>query len=261
MEPCRRNIAYGVDAGDRHLGDLFLPQGGATGNPVLLIHGGGWNALSKESFEFMAPFFLSHGRPVFCINYRLLGDAPWPACGDDCLAAARFMLDGGLQEIPLPGKLLICGGSAGGHLAMMTGLRLPQGKVEAILSLSGPVRLDWVATTLDPQGLHEQLLERFFGKKVELDGPEVRAASPRWQIAETPPDLFCIHSRKDRLIPPRHSLEAVAAWRERGGRAELREFDGDGELHGFWVNDDRESNPLNPALVDSVNSILEQLSS
>ncbi|MEX1119640.1 MAG: alpha/beta hydrolase [Terrimicrobiaceae bacterium] len=246
-----RDIPYDRNGAERAVGDLFLPQGPPRGAPVLLIHGGGWNALSKESFEFMLPIFALAGRPAFNVNYRLLSQAPWPACGEDCELAAQFLLRGGLTEYGLksPEKILICGASAGGHLAMMTGLSLPADQVEGIVSMAGPSRLDWVATNPDPTNMHEGFYERFFGTDVAPDDPVVAAASPAIVVEKTgkiPPPLFCFHSSADELCPPRTSEEAVAAWTRSGGYAEVTYFEGDENLHGFFVNNDRPSAMLRP---------------
>jgi len=261
MSSVHRDIPYTSAAGDRGVGDLFLPDGGMRRCPVLLIHGGGWRSMAKEDLAFMAPFFLENGHPVFNINYRLLGDAPWPACGDDCLAAAAFVLQGGLEEfgVPSSARLLICGASAGGHLAMMTGLRLPREKVGAIFSFAGPSRLDWVAAHRDPAGLHVDFLAQFFGRPVAPESPVVRRASPALLSVENPPPLFCLHSRHDRLVPPAQSEEACAAWRAGGGEAEMTAFEGDGALHGFWIGGDR-SGPLRPEVGAFIHRTLARLS-
>lgn len=242
MTPVHRNVPYAASGHPRCTGDLFLPAGEARGVPVLLIHGGGWKALDKEGFAFMAPFFLAAGHPVFNIDYRLLGDAPWPACGDDCLTAGHFLLAGGLADAGLPAaeSLIVCGASAGGHLAMMTGLRLPRAAVKAILVMAGPSRLDWVASTRDPIGLGENFLPQFFGRALHTDAPEVREASPALRAEPHPPPLHCLHSRNDRLVPVAHSEEARRAWQRGGGHAEVTVFDGDGDLHGFWIADERD---------------------
>lgn len=246
-----REIPYAREGAQRAVGDLFLPKGPPRGAPVLLIHGGGWNALNKESFEFMLPIFALAGRPAFSVNYRYVSQAPWPACGDDCVLAGQFLLGGGLTEYGLepPEKILICGASAGGHLAMMTGLALPANRVEGIVSMAGPSRLDWVAANPDPTNMHEGFYERFFGSSVSPEDPVVAAASPAIlveKIGSIPPPLFCFHSSADELCPPRYSEEAVAAWTRSGGQAEAAYFDGDENLHGFFVNNDRPSAVLRP---------------
>jgi len=252
-------IAYGPE--DRQAGDLFLPEEIADHLPVLLIHGGGWDALSKEAVEPVARLFQGEGHPVFSINYRLLRQAPWPACGDDCLAAARFLQEGRLasQGLPAPAELLIAGASAGGHLAMMTGLRLPRERVRGILSLAGPSR--WnprddpaTAVTRKPG-----LLEAFFGGPVELDSPRVKAASPIDCVPENPPQLICVQSKNDRLVPPSHSEVAVAAWQARDGEAEARYFDGPGDLHGFWIGEEIESRQLVPEFAETLRGALAAL--
>ena len=249
-----REIAYARNGACRATGDLFIPEQPRSAVPVLLIHGGGWNAASKEFFEFMLPIFALAGRPVFNINYRYLSQARWPACLEDALAAARFVLEGGLSHegLPTPSRLLICGASAGGHLAMMTGLGLPGACVEGIVSMAGPSRLDWLAQYRDPLGMHNGFLPRFFGREVLPNGPEVAAASPALCVKgrrEAPPALYCLHSTRDLLCPARYSEEAVRVWKEAGGEAMAHYFEGEGDFHGFWVNSDRESDILQPEVL------------
>ena len=258
MPPDRRDVVYSADAGERGVGDLFLPKDGRRREPVLLIHGGGWNALSKESIEFLVPPFVKAGHPVFSINYRLLDQAPWPACGDDCLAAAHFLLGGGLAEVGGVSQIIICGASAGGHLAMMTGLRLTRERVSAVLSLAGPSRLDLISTNRDPLGMHDGFARRFFGSVPDVD-EEMGKASPALVQAGNRPPLFCLHSRNDLLVPLLHAEEAVRAWDGRGSRAELTTFAGDGSLHGFWIDDDREGGRLRPEVPEFIASTLNHL--
>jgi len=257
----RQDIPYRDGGGWRTTGDLFLPKGGFAGDPVILIHGGGWRGLDKTSIEFALPFFLEAGHPVFNINYRLTVDAPWPACGDDCLAAAHFVLSGGLEEsgVPLAQQLVICGASAGGHLAMMTGLRLPRENVRGIVSLAGPSRLDWIANHDDPLGMREGFLQKFFGRDIAPEAAEVAEASPALRREKCPPPLFCLHSTNDDLVPLAHAEEALNAWRVGGGRATLRTLDGHGNLHGFWVDSDRSPGTLRPEVGTFIREILPLL--
>ncbi len=231
-----RDIPYNPSAGVRGLGDAFMPDR-RFGHPVLLIHGGGWNNLSKESIEPMAKRLAEHGRAVFSINYRLLGQAPWPACGDDCLAAGRFLLDGQVPGIDRADKILIAGASAGGHLAMMTGLGLPAKQVEAILSMAGPSLLDFPdgsSSRLDSAGFRQA----FFGAADEPTPQQVASVSPAKLVKAGAPPLFLIHSKNDRLVTPTHSQAAYDAWIGHGNKAQLIWFNGPGEAHGFWDSND-----------------------
>jgi hypothetical protein len=136
---------------------------------------------------------------------------------------------------------------------------LPSEKVEAIISLAGPCRLDWVATNKDPLGLHEDFLTQFFGHPAALDSTDVRSASPTLLGTQNPPLLFCLHSRNDLLVPLAHSIEAHAVWQAAGCRAEVTEIDGHGNLHGFWIDGDR-AGLLRPEVGQFVHETLAKLS-
>jgi acetyl esterase/lipase len=255
-----RDIAYDPAHGVRGLGDLYLPPTAADQPPVLMIHGGGWNALTKESMSPIAETFAANGQAVFNINYRVLDQGPWPACRDDCVAAARFMLAGGLASHGLPkaDRLLICGASAGGHLAMMTGIALPAQQVEAIVSISGPSRMDYPDGSSSPHLDSLAFREKFFGMKV-LPADAVERVSPVFQVKPGAPLLYCIHSNNDRLVPPSHSHGAIAAWRQVGTKAEGFFFDGPGESHGIWTDGDLNTRrPVSP-VNDAIAAICAQL--
>jgi len=254
-----RDIPYGP--GDRQIGDLLLPAGPAEGPPVLLIHGGSWGGMSKEAVESIAESFQANGHAVYSINYRLIPGSPWPACGDDCLAAGHFLLNGGLAEngLPAPADLLVCGASAGGHLAMMTGLRLPRERVRGILSLAGPSRWDPRDDTEDSVVRKPGLIEAFFGGPVEIGSPQVKAASPIDCVPKNPPPLICIHSTNDRLVPPSHSEAAATAWQAAGAPAGVRTFAGPGPYHGFWAREGEEWRELVPEFETLLTGALKDL--
>jgi acetyl esterase/lipase len=91
---------------------------------VLDFHGGGWaigNAAMNDQLN--ARMIAACDVAVVSVDYRLAPAAPLTAIMNDCLAAARWLLEGGLPEYDgLP--LYILGESAGGHLAAATLLRL-----------------------------------------------------------------------------------------------------------------------------------------
>lgn len=89
---------------------------------MLHIHGGGWSIGSAESYDGRnLRLSRDAGVSVLSVHYRLGPEHKWPACADDCLAAARFAV-GYAAERGLP--LFIGGESAGAHLSAVTLLRL-----------------------------------------------------------------------------------------------------------------------------------------
>jgi len=97
---------------------LSLPEGSPRGT-YLHIHGGGWTLGTPEHYDAHNQRIAgATGCRVVSVQYRLAPENRWPACADDCEAAAIWALE------EFGGPLLIGGESAGGHLAAVTLLRL-----------------------------------------------------------------------------------------------------------------------------------------
>lgn len=101
--------------------DLYLPNSASEPLPtVIWIHGGAWKAGTKAQAK-AAPLIFS-GYAVASIDYRLSGEAAWPAQMHDCKAAVRWLrahaADYGLD----PDRFGASGSSAGGHLATFLGV-------------------------------------------------------------------------------------------------------------------------------------------
>ena len=222
-------LCYHPAAGERGLGDLYLPKQPDNAPVALTIHGGGWSAQDKSSFCGVAEFIASLGWAVFNINYRLTSIVPWPACGDDCLAAAKFLLDG--KEPEFAGldrrKLLICGGSAGGHLALMTGLRLPPERVAGIISISG------IDELTSDYALHTARYCPFFGSGVTEE--KKAQANPIHYLRPDSPPVLLTHWDDDQVVP----LECARRFRDRGRalgcRVDYYEYSTVDEGHGIWI--------------------------
>ena len=183
----------------------------------------------QSSFCGVAEFIASLGWAVFNINYRLTSIVPWPACGDDCLAAAKFLLDG--KEPEFAGldrrKLLICGGSAGGHLALMTGLRLPPERVAGIISISG------IDELTSDYALHTARYCPFFGSGVTEE--KKAQANPIHYLRPDSPPVLLTHWDDDQVVP----VECARRFRDRGRalgcRVDYYEYSTVDEGHGIWI--------------------------
>jgi acetyl esterase/lipase len=98
---------------------ISLPPKAKPRGTYLHIHGGGWTLGTPELYdEHNQRIAGATGCRVVSVQYRLAPEHPWPACADDCEAAALWAL----QEFG--GPLVIGGESAGGHLSAATLLRL-----------------------------------------------------------------------------------------------------------------------------------------
>jgi len=228
----RKDVPYAPEHGFRGLADIVLPEASGELPLAIVIHGGGWNSMDKSALLPVAKVFAEAGFAVFSPNYRLLGDAPWPACLEDCLRAIRFAMAKadslGLKLLDSP--LTIAGASAGGHLAMMAGLSLPKGSVGHIVSMAGPSDIEELL--LSPDRVIELPPSGFFGKEPSKE--DWLSASPLSLFKPGCPPLACVQSVNDKLVPPLHSEKAVEKCREAGSEAELVLFEGNDAYHGFW---------------------------
>lgn len=193
------NIPYTKKYENHTQGDLYLPEKTEENTPlVLCIHGGGWGALDKSRMKDISEFVCRKNHAVvYNINYRLCGEFKWPAVMEDCLEAARFLLYG---DLPIPRsnkgagkqKLFTLGGSAGGHLALMTGLLLPPEEVSGMISISGinSVEEDYAVAPKRYQNLfgHDPVQE-------ELD-----SADPVKFLTPHTPPVLCTHDKRDNVV-------------------------------------------------------------
>ena len=121
----RLNIPYATEGANhaKQQLDVLLPwTGGSPPFPVCLaIHGGGWQTGDKSLPGSTHPLTdpRANGIAVVTINYRLSGDAPWPAQIHDCKAALRWISVHGWKYHLDPRRVSTWGISAGGHLALL----------------------------------------------------------------------------------------------------------------------------------------------
>lgn len=203
-------IAYGSDPSQ--VGDLYLPEKVTEATPVVLsIHGGGWSAMSRRDVRGIAEFLAENGCAVYNIDYRLATPAtPWPACGDDCLAAAKFVLGGGLKDRGLaPKKIWTIGGSAGGHLSLWTGLNLPPEQVAGVISISG------IADPAPDAAANPGRYRTLFGGRVP-SAADLDSMSILRLVRKGGPRLLLTHAREDTVVPEESARNLYLAYRAVG---------------------------------------------
>ena len=85
----RKDVVYG-DAGDRPLKlDVYRPAQ-RNGAAVLVVHGGGWSRGSKDMLVNCCRLLAGQGFVALASEYRLTGEAPFPACIHDVKRAIRW---------------------------------------------------------------------------------------------------------------------------------------------------------------------------
>lgn len=112
------NIPYLGTGARAHVLDVVRPRA-HVGEPlpvVLYLHGGGFRILSKDTHWMMAGAFGARGYLVFNANYRLSGEAPYPAAVEDAAAALLWVLDHAHEHGGDSARVVLAGESAGANL-------------------------------------------------------------------------------------------------------------------------------------------------
>jgi acetyl esterase/lipase len=198
--------------------NLFHPATVTTKSPaVLLYHGGGWRGGDRASMTAACSAFASLGYVAIAPEYRLLGEAPWPAPLTDtrtAIRAAKAKAD--LLGIS-PDQIFLTGYSAGAQLALIasSGVAGPPNSNEPYANQSETVA--GVAAFFTPTRI-----EAHHGVSLGISDPEMLVSmSPITHAGCYPPTiLFCGDS--DTMTPPELSLELYRAIRKAGGIADLR---------------------------------------
>lgn len=244
----RANITYATANNTPLKLDLYLPRKRATPLPTLvLFHGGGWVAGQKEQNVFQLLPYLSLGWAVVNVEYRLANNSPAPAAVEDCRCALRWVVSRAKFFNLDTSKIVLTGGSAGGHLALITGMLPvnsifdrqcptddstrwtnswePPVKVAAIVNWFG---ITDVAELLDGPNAKHYAIEWFgsMNNRKEL----AQELSPMTYVRAGLPPIISIHGDIDNIVPYSQAVRLHASLNKAGVPNQLVTIPGGG--HG-----------------------------
>jgi acetyl esterase/lipase len=223
--------------------DLYLALNEFKPTPIVInIHGGGWKSGTKDTQGGFSPFFKA-GFAVANMEYRMSGQAKAPAAIEDTRCMLIYLIENAKKLNIDPNKIIIMGGSAGGHLALMGGLLANDHrfdtncmgteniKVAAIIDKYGIMDVwDW---TYGPQ--HKSSSPAFWlGDNVKNDS-FIQSVSPITYVTKNSPPIFIVHGDADPTVPYRQSVDLYKKLQELGVKSEF--FTVPGGLHGKFEKD------------------------
>lgn len=209
--------------------DIYLPSKDKGPSPVVInIHGGGWNKGVKESQTGFSTFF-KMGYAVANIEYRLTGQATAPAAVEDTRCALIYLVKHAKELNIDVNKIVIMGGSAGGHLALMGGLLgndhrfdgncpgVENIKVAAIIDKYGITDVwDWGYG----KNVTSKSATRWLGDKAK-DEKFAASVSPITYVNKNSPPIFIVHGDADPVVPYQHSVDLHKKLQEVGVKTEF----------------------------------------
>lgn len=249
-----RDLEYARVGDKRLLLDLYLPGKVDGLLPVIVgIHGGGWAAGSKANGQ--GSWLAAYGYAVAVINYRLSGEAIFPAQIEDCKAAVRWLRANARKYNLDPDRIGAIGHSAGGHLVSLLATtgdvrEFDKGdnlefssRIQAAVPLAGPtdfLQMDAHA----PKGAqlkHDAPFSpesRLIGGPIHQNKDKVARANPITYVTSDDPPFLIIHGTDDPVVPAHQAELLYEALKKAGVEAKLHLVEGAGHsLGGREVND------------------------
>lgn len=219
----QRDIHY-----DRYPGtvlDILQPK--SSGNDpvpgVVVFHGGGWVHSGKETaYRSLCLPYLQRGFVVANVEYRVASQATAPTAVTDALNATHWFFKHAREYHVDPKRIVVTGGSAGGHLALMVGMTPKSahlgplspvaavidgyGITDAVELLNGPNRQFWAGDWI-PAG----------PARVEL----AMRVSPMTYVRHDLPPIFIAQGADDHTVPVEQSVRLHDALQMDGVPSEL----------------------------------------
>lgn len=233
------NVAYGNNAAQRM--DIYLPANRSADKTksLILIHGGGWTNGSRHSLGSYIDSFKNRipGYAIFNFDYRLIeSNTAFSLQENDIKTAIDFIATrAGKYEIN-PGKLVLLGVSAGGHLALLQAYKNTSPKIAAVIDFFGPTDL----TTMYNKPwnpLIPHLLETLIGGSPQSNAAGYSSASPVSFInAATPPTLI-FHGRQDYIVNISQSQLLHQKLKQAGVANTLNEYNAGHGWYGTTLSD------------------------
>ncbi len=208
--------------------DIYMPQDKALKPLILYIHGGGWMGGHTRHSGALADFpkvlarLASEGFVVASLEYRLSGEAPFPAQLQDARAAIRFLKANAAKYGIDASRVGVWGGSAGGHLTGLVANTCGETAVDPAPAPTGSecvqAAVTWYgvfdfapmlkrAAAANPAGAEQNLLRC---RPEECSPEQVAAASPIAHVDRNDPPMLLIHGDKDAVVDvsQSHLMEA-----------------------------------------------------
>ncbi|MCU0484832.1 MAG: alpha/beta hydrolase [Anaerolineales bacterium] len=216
--------------------DIYWPDDGNGPFPVIIsIHGGAFMGGDKRDIQLMPMLEATkRGYALVSINYRLSGEAKFPALVQDVKAAIRWVRAQATLYLFDPERIATWGGSAGGYLSLMAGVSagLPELEDLTLGNASQPCHVqavvDWFGPT-DFLLMDEQLAASgmapapdqahsgadspeslLLGQKITEIPALVRAANPETYIHPGLPPFLIQHGDHDDTVPHQQSVNMAA---------------------------------------------------
>jgi alpha-L-fucosidase 2 len=241
--PTESGLVYGQASGQPLTMDYYAPKGVGPHPIAIIIHGGGYIGGDSHngSEAYCADFLAPAGYAVFAINYRLAPKYPYPDMVEDVERAVRYLRYNAREWNAEPNEIALVGGSAGGFLSNMAGLRGGKGDskstdpvdresamVQAVVTMFAQSSFATVPLNANVHALLDPLIQ----EKGEAEA--LREASPITYVSKDAPPFLQILGDQDEYIPFTEATNLDAALKKDGVSSTVIRIPGGHHGTGGW---------------------------
>lgn len=249
----------------------FLTEDAPT-NPlptVVYFHGGGWMVGSKERSALAVLPYLEKGWAAVNVQYRLGGVALAPAAVQDTRCAVWWVKRNAQRYGLDPDKIVLTGRSAGGHLALITGMLTADSGLDALCpdnrggkgtdralvttpELNVAAIINWAGIT-DVNDLIDgpnqvSYATSWLGGLPDRAGIAKRV-SPLTYVRRGIPPILTLHGDQDQVVPYAHAIRLHEALDGSGVTNQLYTITGK-EHFNFTVDEVRKASAVIDAFLE-----------
>jgi acetyl esterase/lipase len=221
---------YGEVIGYRPLElDLYLPGADEPAPVIVHVHGGGWRRGSRRHpLPRLGPGFYdslaAQGFAVAAVDYRLSGEARFPAAVDDVRTAVSWVRDNAAPYGLDADRVFLWGDSSGGHLALLAALT--GASVRGVVAWFPVTDLGAMPSDLaDAGGVADAGPDSrealFLGAPASSVPDLARQASPVTHVSADAPPILLMHGTVDDMVPAAQSIRLAEELGKAGATVEL----------------------------------------
>ncbi|MEO1993610.1 MAG: alpha/beta fold hydrolase, partial [Pirellulales bacterium] len=253
------DISYREGSSKKWKIDIYYPSTPSTTRRpgIVFVHGGGWRSGDKGTglWRSLPVSYAEKGFVCISVNYRLLDEASFPACIEDCKNAVRWLRAHADMYSLDPNRVGAFGISAGAHLVAMLGLadrdvglegdgpyKDVSSQVQSVVCCATPTNfLNWDGTS--PR--QEERVARFFPDLSAADALKmVEKVSPITHVRKDIPFLV-IHGTADTTVPIYQGDCFVEALKQ--ANADVTYIRVEGARHGVFAQSSDKTYPATEA--------------
>ena len=198
--------------------DVWYPRDNLKPTPTLVyIHGGGWIWGTKEGAILQTLPYMEKGWRVVNVEYRMASNSLAPAAVEDARCALRWIYRNAKQYNFDTSKIVLTGHSAGGHLALISGMLPDKTPLDnncyadekyGDVKMKPAAIVNWYGVTDVNDIIQGENLKNYgpmwTGSMKNAD-EIAKSVSPITYVRSDLPPIISIHGEKDDVVPFSHA--------------------------------------------------------